>query len=399
MLDVPTRTAPEGGRPVLSGRVEDLLLITAALIASVGGIAVVRGHEGVTGAPGVLDAVLVLTGPALLWWRRRFPALVLLGCVAATWVYVFVGSSDGPVYLPMIVALVSAIIHGARVLAYAVVLGTLAVRLVALAVPGVDAPSLTDTTGLAAWLAFLVALGELLRFRRALVESRDQRLQATLDARADQVRREAAEQRLSLAKDLHDVLGHQLSVINIQAKAGLQLHMSGKPGVTAALEAVDEASGQALEDVQAFLDSLREPQDGVARAPSPSLADPDGLLAPARAAGLDLRLDVTGTPRHLPAPHDLVASRAVLESLTNVLRHAGLPPTWVRIDYAHDRVTIRVDNATSDRPRPLEPSGGGTGLTTMRQRLAAHGGSLSAGPTAEHAWSVAAVLPVPKEHS
>jgi signal transduction histidine kinase len=399
MLDVPTRSAPEGRSAVLSGRVADAVLIAVALIANIGGIVVVRGHEGLAGAPGVLDLVLVTVGPALLWWRRRFPALVLLGCVATTWAYVFVGSSDGPVYLPMIVALVSAITHGARVMAYAVVLGTLTVRLVASGIPGIDAPSLTATTGLAAWLAFLVALGELLRFRRALVESRRQRLQATLDARADQVRREAAEHRLGLARDLHDVLGHKLSVINIQAKAGLQLHVSGKPGVTAALEAVDEASGQALEDVQAFLDNLREPHGGAARAPSPSLSDPDSLLAPARAAGLDLQLEVTGTPRRLPAPHDLVAGRAVIESLTNVLRHAGLPPTWVRIDYAPDRVTIRVDNATSDRPRPLEPSGGGTGLATMRQRLAAHGGSLSAGPTAEHAWSVAAVLPVPKEHS
>ena len=396
MLDAPLSSAPHGGRAGLSGQLTDALLVAVALIANVAGIIVVRGHEGSTGIPGAVDLLLVVLGPALLWWRRRFPALVLLGCVAATWTYVFVGDSDGPVYLPMIVALVSAITHGARVTAYAVVLGTLVVRLVALSIPGIDAPSLTATTALAAWLAFLVALGEIIRFRRALAESRHQRLQATLDARADQIRREAAERRLHLARDLHDVLGHKLSVINIQAKAGLQLHASSKPGVTAALEAVEEASGQALEDVQAFLDSLREPHEGAAHAPSPSLSEPDGLLAPARAAGLDLRLEVTGTPRRLPAPHDLVASRAVLESLTNVLRHAGLPRTWVRIDYALDRVTIRIDNATSDRPSPLEPSGGGTGLAAMRQRLAAHGGSLSAGPTSECSWSVVAVLPVPK---
>jgi signal transduction histidine kinase len=172
----------------------------------------------------------------------------------------------------------------------------------------------------------------------------------------------------------------------------------GKPGVTEALQAVQEASSQALDDVQAFLDSLREPGEHAAQTPSPTLGDLDGLLAPARAAGLDVRLEVTGTPRRLPAPHDLVAGRTVLESLTNVLRHAGLPRTWVRLDYAPTRLTIRVENAAPDRAGLLEAPGGGRGLEGMRQRLAAHGGTLTAGPTDEYAWSVVAVVPLPEEH-
>jgi signal transduction histidine kinase len=279
-----------------------------------------------------------------------------------------------------------------------VVLGTLATQFARMVLPGVEGPSLTSITALAAWLAFLVALGELLRHRRALTESRHQRFLASLDAHADQIRREAAEQRLSLARDLHDVLGHQLAVINIQAKAGLQLRASGKPGVTEALEAVQQASSQALDDVQAFLNGLREPGEHAAQTPSPSLSDVDGLLAPARAAGLDVRLEVTGTQRRLPASHDLVASRTVLESLTNVLRHAGLPRTWVRLDYAPTTLTLRIDNAAPDRAGLLEAPGGGRGLEGMRHRLAVHGGTLTAGPTDDHAWSVVAVLPVPKEH-
>lgn len=398
MLHAPLSRTPDITRALQSPRLVDALLVAVTLVTNIGGVLAVSRHNGSAGIPGPLDLLLLAVGPALLWWRRRFPTLVLGGCVAATWTYLFLSSADGPVYLPMIVALVSAITHSARIGAYAVVLGTLAIQLVRLVLPGVEGPSLTSAMGLAAWLAFLVALGELLRHRRALNESRHLRFLASLNAQTDQIRREAAEQRLSLARDLHDVLGHQLAVINIQAKAGLQLHASGKPGVTEALEAVQEASSQALDDVQAFLDSLREPGEHAAQTPSPSLSDLEGLLAPARTAGLDVRLEVTGAQRRLPAPHDLVASRTVLKSLTNVLRHAGLPRTWVRVDYAPTRLTLRVDNAAPDRAGLLEAPGGGSGLEGMRHRLAAHGGTLTAGPTGDHAWSVVAVLPVPKEH-
>ncbi|MEN3356525.1 MAG: hypothetical protein V7637_507 [Mycobacteriales bacterium] len=378
-------------------RLVDALLVLATLVTNIGGVLAIRLHDGSAGVPDPFGLLLLAAGPALLWWRRRFPALVLAGCVAATWTYVCLDLPDAPIYGPMIVALVSALTQGARAAAYAVVAGTLAVHLVWLALPGDDGPSLTSTTGLAAWLAFQVALGELLRHRRALEESRHQRLLVTLDAQADQIRRDAAEQRLRLADDLHDVLGHQLAVINVQAKAGLQLHASGKPGVTGALEAVQEASSQALDDVQAFLDLLRGPGEHAAQTPSPSLSDLDGLLAPARAAGLEVHLEVTGTPRRLPAPHNLVAGRIVLESLTNVLRHAGRPRTWVRLDYTPTRLTVRIDNAAPDRPGSPKAPGGGRGLKGIRHRLSAHGGTLTAGPTDGYAWSLIAGLPLPEE--
>jgi signal transduction histidine kinase len=393
MLD---KARPRLSRTLRSPRLADGLLVALALVVNLAGTSAVAWHNGNETIP-ALDLFLLALTPALLWWRRSHPVLVLAGCVALTWTYFLIGAADGPVYLPMIVALVSAITQGARLAAYAVVVGTLAVRLVPFAIPALEAPSLTSTSALAAWLAFLIALGELLRHRKALAESRRQRMLVSLEAQADQIRREAAEQRLSLARDLHDVLGHQLAVINVQAKAGLQLHVSGKPGVTAALEAVQDASSQALNDVQAFLDGLREPGEAAAHTPSPTLADLPGLIAPARAAGLDVRSEVTGTARRLPAPHDLVAGRIVLESLTNVLRHAGLPRTWVRLDYGPARLTVRIDNAEPPAPSPLETIGGGRGLEGMRTRLAAHGGTLTAGPADGYAWSVVAELPIPKE--
>lgn len=234
---------PDLARALRSPRLIDAFFVVITLASNVGGVLAVARHDGSAELPGLFDLLLLTIAPALLWWRRRFPGMVLAGCVAASWTFFFLGSSDGPIYLPMIVSLVSAITHGARLAAYALVAGTLIFRLAPLVIPEVEAPSLSSTTGLAAWLAFLVALGELIRHRRALTESRHQRLLAGLDAQADQIRREAAEQRLGLARDLHDVIGHQLTVINIQAKAGLQLRASGKPGVTDSLEAVREASG------------------------------------------------------------------------------------------------------------------------------------------------------------
>lgn len=398
MLNAPLPRLSKIARAMRSPRLVDALLVIASLVTNIAGVLAINQHEPADG-PDPLALLLLVLGPACLLWRRTFPTLVLAGCVAATWTYVFLSPSGGPVYLPMIVALVSAITHGARVAAYAVAAGTLAVRLLPLVLPGVDGPSLASTSGLAAWLAFLLALGELLRHRRALADSRHQRLLARLDAQADQIRREAAEQRLSLARDLHDVLGHQLAVINIQAKAGLQLRASGKPGVAEALEAIQEASSQALEDVQAFLDSLRKPGELASQTPSPSLSDPDSLLAPARAAGLDVHLEVCGVQRRLPAPQDLVASRTVLESLTNVLRHAGLVRTWVRLNYSRTQLEIRVDNASPERPGLLVAPGGGRGLEGLRHRLAAHAGTLAAGPTPGYGWSVVAVLPLPEEQT
>lgn len=396
MLWTPRSRATDIARALRGPRLVDALLVAAGIVVNIGGAVAVSRHDGQLGLPGPFDLILLVLAPPLLWWRRRFPALVLGGCVAATWTYVYLGTSEGPVYLPMIVALVSAITHGARLAAYAVVGGTLGVQLVSLVVPGVAGPSLAATSALAAWLLFLIAFGELLRHRRALVDSRHQRLLASLDAQADQVRREAAEQRLVLARDLHDVLGHQLAVINIQAKAGLQLHASEKPGVTEAMEAVQEASSQALDDVQAFLDSLREPDERAAQAPAPTLGNVEALLAPARAVGLDVHVEVTGHMRRLPAPHDLVASRVVLESLTNILRHAGLPRTWIRLDYAPTQLTVRIDNGAPDRPGLIESPGGGHGLEGMRHRVAAQNGTLAAGPTENFAWSVVARLPLPE---
>ncbi len=395
----PATSPGHAKRDFFRRRLVNASLVAVSLVVNVGGTVVVSRHGGDLQPPPLLESALLVAGPGLLWWRTRFPTVVLLGCAGGVWAYLFVSSHGGPVYLPMVIALVSAINHGGRLAAYALAAGTISVRLCALVVPELDGPPLASTTLLSAWLLFLLALGEVLRYRTALGESGRQRRLASMEAQADQIRREAAEQRLSLARELHDLLGHQLTVINVQAKAGLQLHRNGHPGVDEALQAVQLASGQALADVQAFLDGLRDPGEQPAHIPSPTLAHLDELIGPARAAGLDVELHLPRPPRPVPAPQHQGAGRTITESLTNVLRHAGLPRTRVRIDYAPTELTVRVDNAASALPAPISTGpGGGRGLEGMRQRLATQGGRLTAGPSDGHAWSVIAVLPIPEEH-
>ncbi|MFD2081979.1 Signal transduction histidine kinase [Actinopolymorpha cephalotaxi] len=377
----------------------DALLVLGPLVTNVGGVLAVAAHNGTSGVLGGPGTLLLLAGPALLWWRRRQPTLVLAGCVAVTWAYLLGGFPDGPVYGPLIVAVISATINGARLAAYAVVVGTLLTRLGVVVLSGAASSSLVSTTGLAAWLAFLLAVGELLRHRQELARARHQRLLMTIAAQADQARREAVEQRLRLAGEVHDVLGHQLSLINIQSNAGLHLHATQRDGVADALRTVQQASRQALEDVQAFLDSLHDPDERLTHAPAPSLGEPESLVSAARAGGLDVRVEVTGTPRRAPAPHDLAASRVVLEALTNVLKHAGPVPTWVRIDYGTDLLTVRVDNAGPQLPPSARLPRGGHGIAGMRARLETLAGTLKAGPADGFAWSVLAELPLRMERS
>ncbi|GAB3930165.1 sensor histidine kinase [Kribbella albertanoniae] len=375
----------------------DVFFVVVTAAVNLAGVLSIAGHSDTWGSFDALGLFLLLAGPVALWWRRRWPAFVLAVCVVATWSYLATDNPSGPVYGPMIVALVSAITNGARAAAYLVVIGTLLTSLVGVLLPGSDGPSLASTAGLAAWLSFLLALGELLRHRSALAKEQQRRLVMAAEAQTGQIRREAAEQRLKLARDLHDVLGHHLAVINVQATAGLQLHTTNRPGVPDALAAVQEASRQALDDVQAFLDTLHDPTEPATRTPSPSLVDLETLVSSARASGLQVQLEVSGPPRRLAAPQDLAASRVVLESLTNVLRHAGPARTWVRIHYQATRLTVRVDNAHAAVPAGPSPYGGGRGIAGMRARVAALDGTFAAGPADGFAWSVIATLPLPEE--
>jgi signal transduction histidine kinase len=211
---------------------------------------------------------------------------------------------------------------------------------------------------------------------------------------------------MRIARELHDVLAHNISLINVQAGVALHL-MDEQPGQSrSALVAIKQASNDALGELRSVLDILRQGDEAAPRSPASGLADLDGLVAGAGATGLEVRTRVEGTPRPLPAGTDLAAYRIVQESLTNVTRHAGPATATVRIAYGRDALTVQVDDdgkglesaggrpgSDSDRSN-RRPDRSGNGIRGMRERVAALGGDLTAGSRPGGGFRVLAHLPL-----
>jgi signal transduction histidine kinase len=203
------------------------------------------------------------------------------------------------------------------------------------------------------------------------------------------------EERLRIARELHDSLTHSISVIQVQA--GVAVHLTRKRGedVPPALLAIQEAGADAVRELRATLGVLRSEEDG----DGTGLSQLDSLVARARAAGLPVTVTVTGAERPLPPEADQAAYRIVQEALTNVSRHAGAASASVHLHYTPQALSIQVDDdgkvpATSTgTPAGIRPSGPGLGLVGMRERVSALGGRLQAGPRDDGGFQVRAELP------
>jgi signal transduction histidine kinase len=221
------------------------------------------------------------------------------------------------------------------------------------------------------------------------VEQRAEEAERTRDEAAQ---RRAMEERLRIARELHDSLTHSISVISVQA--GVAVHLARKRGeeVPPSLLAIQEAGADAARELRTTLSVLRSEEDG----DTSGLGQLDSLTARTRAAGLPVTVTVTGAERALPAEVDRAAYRIVQEALTNVGRHAGQACAWVHLDYTPDAICVQVHddgtgNGASAGPRPPGP---GLGLIGMRERVTALGGRLSAGPRDGGGFQVRAEFPV-----
>jgi signal transduction histidine kinase len=213
------------------------------------------------------------------------------------------------------------------------------------------------------------------------VEQRAEEAERTRDEAA---RRMAMEERLRIARELHDSLTHSISVIQVQA--GVAVHLARKRGedVPPALAAIQEAGADAARELRATLGVLRSEEDG----DGSGLGQLDSLVARARAAGLPVTVTVTGAQRPLPPEVDQAAYRIVQEALTNESRHAGHACASVHLHYTPETLSVQVDNdgqgpvisAGTSTSTSTRPSGPGLGLVGMRERVSALGGQLQAGP-------------------
>jgi signal transduction histidine kinase len=254
----------------------------------------------------------------------------------------------------------------------------------------------------AGWLISAGVMAVTFRMWQLHVREVEQRAQEAERTRDEVALRRAVEERLRIARELHDSLTHSISVIQIQA--GVAVHLAKKRGqeVPPALLAIEEAGTDAARELRATLGVLRAAED----CDGSGLAHLDSLVSRARAAGQPVTLTVTGSARPLPSDVDQAAYRIVQEALTNVSRHAGGASACVRLAYETGTLTVQVDNDGdgADRVAHHEPAasghanpapGVGLGLVGMRERVSALGGRLHAGPQAGGGFQVRAELPVP----
>ncbi len=339
-----------------------------------------------------LSYVLLLAGPALLLLRRVRPVAVAGAIAAVTLLYTALGYPYGPVFLSMVVAFFTAVAAGHRRAVLAIAGAAFGVHLLIgawlyqwLPPSGDHRMSWTEASGVAAWLLAVLAGAELFRMRREQI-ARDRK------ERAEAERRRADEERLRIARELHDVLAHSISVINVQAGVALALMDERPEQARTALTTIKAASKEALGEVRQVLGALRAPGEAP-RSPAPGLDRLPELLDQATTAGLTAEVAVEGERVALPPGADLAAFRIVQEALTNIVRHSGARTARVRLAYTPDAVEVLVDD---DGPAVTGgDSGGGNGLVGMRERAAALGGTVAAGPRPGGGFRVRARLPLP----
>ncbi|MGH9039074.1 MAG: sensor histidine kinase [Acidimicrobiia bacterium] len=345
-----------------------------------------------------LALVLILLGPAALAVRDRWPLLAAGVALAAADVYIGLGHPYGPIFASVVVGIFTAVQAGYRretwVLAGLGFAGHLVAVLVDPRTPP-DGPRWLHLALVAGWMTVVVAVAELIRSRR-------ERAAELARAAEEEERRRAGEQRLQMAQELHDVLAHNISLINVQAGVALHLIDEQPEQIRSALTNIKEASRDALHELRTALDLLRHgPGSEAPRFPAPRLADLNALVAGVRAGGLDVRLERDGNARPLPSAVELAAYRIVQEALTNVTRHARARTVTVRLAYGSGDsggVTVEVtDDGTGGPAGPGDvaggPAGPGRGITGMRERAAALGGTVEAGARPGGGFRVLAHLP------
>jgi signal transduction histidine kinase len=362
-----------------------LVLLAVQLIgaATIGGTAAANLF-GPSTPPGALDWALLVVGPVALVARRRHPLPVLWVCLAAA----VASSGTGLTHLSMVVAFFTAATAGERYQAWlAQAIAFCWVIWVGPLARGYPVPPVNDALLLAGWLLAVAIAAEATRIR-------GERAAATRANRQIEQRRQQSEERLRIARDLHDVIGHNISLINVQASMGLDLMDSQPEQARAALSAIKSASKEALEELRAMLTTLRQDDDDAPRSPAPGLDRLPELIELTRAAGLSVEAEVAGKPPPLPAAVHLAAYRIIQESLTNVARHAGRARVMVRVTYDDADVRVEIDDDGTAPADGAAAIGTGSGITGMRERAAALGGDLSAGFRHDGGFRVSARLPV-----
>ncbi|MDQ0990453.1 sensor histidine kinase [Streptomyces sp. V3I7] len=380
------------------------LALDAAIAAGVlvcmvaGSFADPRGPHGVTWGvrtPDPLSLVLITLGAAALVFRRAAPRTVLAVTVALSVVECVISDPRAPVAMSAVIALYTVASATDRSTTWRVGLLTMAVLTGAAMLAGPLPWYAQENLALVAWTGIGATAGDAVRSRRAVVRAIRERAERAERTREEEARRRVAEERLRIARDLHDVVAHHIALVNVQA--GVAAHVMDKRPDQAkeALAHVREASRSALDELRATVGLLRQSGDPEAPTePAPGLSRLDDLAGTCRSAGLQVEVARADQDTELPAAVDLAAYRIIQEALTNVQKHAGTEAkaevSVVRVG-PNIEVTVLDDGPAKDTaPQP----GGGHGLLGMRERATALGGTLTTGPRYGGGFRVHAILPV-----
>jgi signal transduction histidine kinase len=370
----------------------DALIVLGLGLGVFGAVVSQDQSDGPTG-PLWFDVVAVIAIVTPLFFRRRFPFGAPIAVGVAVGLTAFVDERLVPKdFIPFLAGCAAVFYVGLlreRRLAIAGIVLAIGVEaLVAYRDPLKNLSAFIATCivfGLIWTVAF--ALG------RKFEEADDAKRRA---AQAEQEREERAraavtEERARIARELHDVVGHSVSVMTVQASAVRRLLRPEQEREREALLIVERTGREALAEMRRMVGVLRRPEEGPALAPQPSLTHVERLVEQAREAGLSVELRVEGDPRPLPAGVDLTGYRLVQEGLTNALKHARAGRAQVVVNYGDGDLEVTVSD---DGRGAGSGDGGGHGLVGMRERVAVFGGELEAGPRAEGGYRLRAKLPV-----
>ncbi len=337
---------------------------------------------------------LALLLPVPLVWRIRFPLEVLAaGAVVLVVGELVAHQDDFPISLgcSSLVAVYSAATHLRGRRAEVADMVVIAAIIASAAVAGSKNWNGSAATNLIAALISLTIL-----FRGAWIAGRwiqgrrDRSRSAILD-REEQAQAALRAERARIARELHDVVAHAISVIVLQARGARHALLERPEEAREALDAVDRIASKALSEMRRLLGALRDEGEWAVLAPQPSLDQIDALVADVRGAGLRVELRVEGARRELPLAIDLCAYRVVQEALTNTLKHAGPATASVRLRYGRNEIEVEIIDTGAGE---YNGSAFGQGLVGMRERVALFGGRFEAGPQPEGGYLVTARLPL-----
>jgi signal transduction histidine kinase len=389
---VPVRAEEYGQcmRRVIEGWGDLLLAGACALLVLIQGVT-----EPNSNRERLANVVAALVVFAVLAVRRRFPLLplVLLATVVAAdfWVP---ESSDNEAYgFIAILAIYTAAAHTTGVATLVAGALTAAATVALMAADG-ESWNLGGILFFSLLLGSPFLVGRLFRARRLREAALEDRTVALARERDERARAAVAEERARIARELHDVVAHAVSVMVLQARGGRKV-LGGNPDeARGAFDTIERTGQQALTEMRRLLGALRADDEELALAPQPSLSRLDALAAEVTRAGLPVDVRVEGEPTELPPGVDVSGFRIVQEALTNALRHAGPARALVRVRYGDGELDIEVSD---DGAGSANGSGGGHGLVGIRERVAVYGGDFDAGRRPEGGYAVRARLPYTDE--